>query len=55
MYERRPVLIDLLQVDDELRRVVFGEGEDFGSEESDDVVGDDVDGGRLEVGIVDPE
>ena len=53
--ERRAisVLIDLLEVDHELRGVVFGVREYLGAEEGDNMVRDDLDGLGLEIGIVD--
>ena len=55
--ERRAVsaLIDLLEVDHELRRVVRGVREDLRAEDRDDVVGDDLFGLGLEVRVVDNE
>ena len=55
--ERRaiPVLIDLLEVDHELRRVVLGVCEDLGTKECDDVVGDDLHRLGLEVVVVDTQ
>ena len=57
MYEGRAValLVDLLEVDDELRGVVLRVREDLGAEERDDVVRDDLDGLVAEVGVVDAE
>ena len=48
-------LIDLLEVDHELRRVVLGVREHLRAEERDDVVGDDLHGLGLEVRVVDAE
>lgn len=57
VYEGRAValLVDLLEVDDELRGVVLRVREDLGAEERDDVVRDDLDGLVAEVGVVDAE
>ena len=49
------LLVDLLEVDDELRGVVLRVREDLGAEERDDVVRDDLDGLVAEVGVVDAE
>ena len=46
-------LIDLLKVDHQLRRVMLGVCEHLRAKERDDVVGDDLDGLGLEVGVVD--
>lgn len=50
-----PFVVQTLKVDDKLGGVVFGEGEDLGAKEGDDVIRDD--GWRfvLEVGVVDAE
>lgn len=48
-------LIDLLKVDHELRWVVFSVREHLRAKERDDVVGDDLHGLGLEVGIVDAQ
>ena len=49
------LLIDALKVDDECAWFVFGEGEDLCTKESHDMVGDDLPGLCLEVGVVDAE
>ena len=50
-----PVLVDLLEIDNELAGVVLRVSEDLGAEERDNVVGDDLDRLGLEVGVVDAE
>ena len=47
------IIIDLLELDKQLRRVVFGVREHLGAEEGDNMVRDDLDGLGLEIGIVD--
>ena len=49
------VLVDVLEIDDELGRVVFRVREDLGAVERDDVVGDDLDVLGREVVVVDAE
>jgi len=46
-------IINLLEINDELGRVVFGVGEDLGTEESDDVARDDLNALVAEVCIID--
>lgn len=48
-------LVDSLEVDDQLVRVVLGVGEHFGAEEGDDVIGYDGRGFVLEIRVVDAE
>ena len=55
MDEDRTVLVDLLQVDDELGRIMFGVGKDFGTKEGDDVIRDHLDRLIAEVSIVDTQ
>jgi len=46
------LIIDLLEVNDELRRVMFGVGENLGAKESDDMVRNDLDSLVKEVCVV---
>jgi hypothetical protein len=46
---------NLLEIDDELVRVVLGESHDLGAKEGEDVVGDDRDRFIGKVGVVDAE
>lgn len=48
-----PVLINFLEVNDELARIMLGVGEYFRAEEGNDVVRDDLTRFILEVGVVD--
>lgn len=48
-------LVDLLQVDDESGGIVFGEGDDLGAEEGDDVLCDDMLLFVFKVGVVDAQ
>lgn len=50
-----PVLIDSLEVNNEFTGIVFGVREDFGSEESNNVVRNDFAGFVLEISVVDAE
>lgn len=47
--------IDLFEVDDEFGRIMLGECKDFGAEEGEDMVRDDLDGLVPEVRVVDTE
>ena len=49
------VLVDLLQVDDELGRVMFGVGENLCAKECDDMIRDYLDGLVAEVSVVDTQ
>jgi hypothetical protein len=50
-----PVLVNPLKVNNEFAGIVFGVREDFGSEESNDVVRDDFARFVLEISVVDAE
>lgn len=50
-----PVLINFLEVNDELARIMLGVGEYFRAEEGNDVVRDDLTRFILEVGVVDAQ
>lgn len=47
--------INFLQINHQLAGIVFGEGEDFGAKESNDVVRDDGDGFVLKIRVIDAE
>jgi hypothetical protein len=49
------VLIDLLQVDDEFGRIMFGVGKDLGTKEGDDMIRDYLEGLVAEVSVVDTQ
>ncbi len=55
MNERRAIFVNLLQVDDELARVVLRVRKDLGSKQSNDVITDDLTSLILEISIVDAE
>jgi hypothetical protein len=55
MDEDGAVLVDLLQVDDELGRIMLGVGENLCTEESDDMIRDHWDGLVAEIRIVDAQ
>lgn len=55
MDEDGVVLVDFLQVDDELGRIMLGVGENLCTEESDDMIRDDLGGFAAEVSVVDAQ
>ena len=55
MDEDGMVLVDLLQVDDELGRIMLGVGENLCTKEGDDVIRDYLDGFVAEVSVIDAQ
>ena len=49
------IFVDPLKVDEKLVWIMFSIGDNFGAEESDDVISDDIDRFVLKVAIVDPK
>lgn len=55
MDERRALLVDFLEIDDELAGIMLGVRQDLRTKERDDVIRDDISGLVLKVGVVDAE
>lgn len=49
------IRVDLFEIDDEFGRIMLGKCKDFGTEEGEDMVRDDLDGLVPEVRVIDTE